>query len=459
MRARPTAPRARSIFAAPALAALVALGGCATVPGPGPEISGVRFAPYTMPKGIARSNRDLTQDFLDLTFALESGEPLPALLRYETPIRVYLRSPSLAAYRPDLETLLNRLRVEAGIDIAETRDPTKAQIFIEAVPASRIAKVFPTAACFIVPGERDWQGFQSRRAETHPRWSDQKSLGEAAIFLPLDTTPQDVRDCLAEEITQALGPANDLYRLPDSIWNDDNFHGAPTPFDMTILRALYQPELRSGMTRAEAAAVLPRVLDRVNPKGRGVPRQPRQPESRVFAEAVEMAQAHDAGRPERLAAARRAVQSAEEMRPVDHRLGVALLTLGRMNLRGDPALAATNFTDAYALFQTKLGPHDIRTAQAGVHMAALAAGVGQPEAAIALADKHVPDAIAGQNAVLVASLLAIKAEALAQLGRMPEAEAARLDSLRWARYGFGDADGSLGREQAQLTTLLASQEK
>ncbi|MER2508818.1 MAG: DUF2927 domain-containing protein [Amaricoccus sp.] len=462
MRARQPAALAPSAYAPPLLIALLTaflLAGCAVAPTQGPELSSVRFAPQTLPKGIARSNRDLAQDFLDLTFALESGEPLPALLRYETPVRVYLRSPSLASYRPDLEALLHRLRVEAGIDIAETRDPEQAQIFIEAVPASRIARVFPTAACFIVPGERDWQGFQSRRAETHPRWSEQKSLGEAAIFLPLDTTPQDVRDCLAEEITQALGPANDLYRLPDSIWNDDNFHGAPTAFDMTILRALYQPELRSGMTRKEAAAVLPRVLDKVNPKGRRLPRQPRQPESRVFAEAVEAAQAHDVGRGERLAAARRAVQSAEEMRPIDHRLGVALLTLGRMNLRGDPALAAANFTEAYDLFQTKLGPHDIRTAQAGVHMAALASGLGQPEAAIALADKHVPDAIAGQNAVLVASLLAIKAEALAQLDRLPEAEAARLDSLRWARYGFGDADGSLGREQAQLTALLASQKQ
>ena len=87
------------------------------------------------------------------------------------------------------------------------------------------------------------------------RWSDQETLGQAAIFLPLDTTPQDVRDCLHEEITQALGPANDLYRLPDSIWNDDNFHGMATPFDMLILRALYQPELAQ---RHDAARRWPR---------------------------------------------------------------------------------------------------------------------------------------------------------------------------------------------------------
>ena len=81
-------------------------------------------------------------------------------------MRVYLRSPDLAAYRPDLAALLARIRAEAGIDIAETDDPEAAQIQIEAVPAAQISRIFPTAACFIVPGETDWPGFLRRRAAT-----------------------------------------------------------------------------------------------------------------------------------------------------------------------------------------------------------------------------------------------------------------------------------------------------
>jgi Protein of unknown function (DUF2927) len=433
--------------------ALLGLAAC-TTPSPPTEITSVRFATVILPRGVARSNVDLAQDFLDLTFELESGEKLTGLLRYEEPVRVYMRSAGLADYRPDLTTLLDRLRQEAGIDIAETRDPARAQIQIEAVPSAQIARVYPSAACFIVPGETDWQSFMRRRSGGRLRWSDQKTLGRAAIFLPLDTTPQDVRDCLNEEITQALGPANDLYRLPDSIWNDDNFHGMATPFDMLILRTLYQPELHSGMSRAEVAAELPKLLNRVNPKGRRVPRQARQPESQVWAGAIEAALSRDAPRSERLAAAGVAAQIAAEMRPVDHRLGVALLTLGRLELRRDPAAAARDFSQAYALFTRLYGPDDVRTAQAGVHLAALALGTGQYEAAITLADRHVPAARAGQNAILLAGLLSIKAEALADLGREEEAQEVRLDSLRWARYGFGDADGALAREQAQLAALM-----
>lgn len=442
------------------LASLVclALAGCAAAPGPASSsrtpITSVRFGQAILPKGVAQSNADLVEDFLELTFQLENGEKLPHLLRYETPVRVYLSSPALADYRPDLAALLARLRAEAGIDIAETTDPAAAQIFIEAVPAAQIARVFPSAACFIVPGERDWKGFMRRHGDTRVRWPDQTTLEGAAIFLPLDTTPQDVRDCLHEEITQALGPADDLYRLPDSIWNDDNFHGMATRYDMTILRALYQPELHSGMTRTEAAAVLPKVLDRVNPAGRGLPRKARAPESRAWARAIEAALDRGAPRGKRLEAATLAAQIAAEMRPVDHRLGVSLLTLGRLTLRNDPEAAAKNFTEAYTLFRNALGDDDVRTAQAGVHVAALALGTGQYDIARALAERHEGAAIRGQNAVLLAGLLSIKAEALAAEGKAEAAQAARLDSLRWARYGFGDADGALAREQAQLAALM-----
>lgn len=420
---------------------------------PQPPLTGYRFPPAALPEGVARSNRDLAEDFLDLTFALESGETLKGLLRYEAPVRVSMTAPALEPYRGDLDALLARLRREAGIDIASVSDPAEAQLRIEAVPAEEIARVYPTAACFIVPGETDWRGFLRHRNKEQMRWSAQTRLRGAAIFLPPDSTPQDIRDCLNEEITQALGPANDLYRLPDSIWNDDNFHGLATSFDMLILRALYQPEFHSGMTREAVAAALPRVLGRVNPAGRGLPRAHRAPESPEWAAAIETALARDGTRANRLAAATDAVAMARVMQPVDHRLGVSLLTYGRLALRDDPVQAAKSFAEAYRVFRDIDGVEDIRTAQAGVHVAALALGTGNFETAVRLADRHVPGAKAGQNAILLAGLLSIKAEALDALGDADAARAARLDSLRWARYGFGDADGALAREQAQVAEI------
>ncbi|MFT6451993.1 MAG: hypothetical protein ACJA06_001481 [Halocynthiibacter sp.] len=54
-----------------------------------------------------------------------------------------------------------------------------------------------------------------------------------------------------------------------------------------------------------------------------------------------------------------------------------------------------------------------------------------------MVNENLPSVAASENAALLATLLMVKAEALELLGRASEARAVRLDSLGWARYGFG----------------------
>ena len=49
----------------------------------------------------------------------------------------------------------------------------------------------------------------------------------------------------------------------------------------------------------------------------------------------------------------------------------------------------------------------------------------------------MPAVTRSENAALLASLLMIKAEALDLTGDPVQAQALRLDSMGWARYGFG----------------------
>ncbi len=58
---------------------------------------------------VTRDNPEMAQDFLDLTFRLESGRAIVAMTRFEGPITVRVAPGAPATLAPDLDVLLNRL--------------------------------------------------------------------------------------------------------------------------------------------------------------------------------------------------------------------------------------------------------------------------------------------------------------------------------------------------------------
>jgi hypothetical protein len=76
-------------------------------------------------------------------------------------------------------------------------------------------------------------------------------------------------------------------------------------------------------------------------------------------------------------------------------------------------------------------------AQTALPLATLALARHDFNAALKHTETALPAAQASGNALLLASLMLTKAEALTALGRASDARSVRLDSLGWARYGFG----------------------
>ncbi len=69
--------------------------------------------------------------------------------------------------------------------------------------------------------------------------------------------------CLHEELTQGLGLPNDSPRARPSIFNDDEEFALLTDHDELLLRMLYAPELRPGMSVAEARPIVESLARRV----------------------------------------------------------------------------------------------------------------------------------------------------------------------------------------------------
>lgn len=395
----------------------------------------------------SRSNSDMVQDFLDLSFRMESGKVIPVMTRFEGPISVRITGAAPASLATDLNSLLTRMNREAGIDIALTTDAT-AQIVVEAVPQAVLQRAVPRAACFVVPRISSWDEFLIVRRTSQIDWTTLTKRDRAVIFVPADAAPQEVRDCLHEELAQALGPLNDLYRLPDSVFNDDNIHAVLTGFDMLILRAYYAPEMRNGMTRGEAAAVLPALFARLNPAGERRAKRAENDTPREWINAMELALANGSTPARRRAAAQQAIQIGQTLGWTGTREGFAYYAYGRLQVGNDSDSALSAFNAADQIYRQSPATQ-IHAAHIAVQKAAFALRGGDAQATMALADAAIPVARQHQNAALLATLMMFKAEALDMTGNTVTARAVRLDSLGWARYGFG-ADANV---QARLSEI------
>ncbi len=382
-----------------------------------------------------RSNAAMVRDILALEFQMESGRPLERMTRFEGPVTVTLKGKVPATAPAELARLIGRLRAEAGLDI-EAVAAGPASITVEFLPRAKLQALVPQAACFVAPRVSSWAEYRGARRTDKVDWATLSVRDKAAIFVPSDTSPQEVRDCLHEELAQALGPLNDLYELSNSVFNDDNFHTILTGFDMLVLRAHYAPELPNGTTRAEAAARLPALLARLNPAGEFPGAGPTKPTPRAWIDAIEAALGPKGGPIERRLAAQRALEIAHAEGWRDARLGFSWFALGRLSLADELDVAVISLAEAAQVYRGLPGT-GIHIAHIDMQMAAFALSAGQPDEAIRLVRRAKPAVFGAENAALLSSLMMIEAEALDMLGRNADARALRLDSLGWARYGFG----------------------
>ncbi|MFX0541145.1 DUF2927 domain-containing protein [Roseovarius sp. S4756] len=410
---------------------------------------GLKMFSLPQPSAPTRSNVDIARDFMDLALRLESGRDLSVLSRFEEPITVAVTGAPSATLQSDLSRLLLRLRSEAGIKITQVSGP--ANITIEAVSQDDIRRALPQAACFVAPNISTLAEYRTAKRSRQTAWSNLETRRKVAIFVPNDSSPQEVRDCLHEELSQALGPLNDLYRLPDSIFNDDNVHTVLTGFDMLILRAFYAPELRSGMPRREVAARIPAILARLNPGGERIASRPLATTPRAWVRAIQTALGPGATNAQRRAAAETALRIAETSGLTDHRRAFSHYAVGRIAQSTDPAYAQTQFAAADAYYR-RAPVMALHRAHSSAQLAAFAITQARGDDALAILLPQIAIAERHENAALLAQLMMMRAEALELSGRVSEGRQVRMDSLGWARYGYG-ADWAVRAKLREVSAL------
>ncbi|TYO90197.1 DUF2927 domain-containing protein [Oceanicella actignis] len=93
----------------------------------------------------------------------------------------------------------------------------------------------------------------------------------AIVAIKAETAGRLRLSCIHEELTQILGLVNDDPEARPSIFNDDQEFAALTRHDELLLRILYDPRLRHGMTAEEGMPIVRRIIAELAAAGEVAP--------------------------------------------------------------------------------------------------------------------------------------------------------------------------------------------
>lgn len=378
--------------------------------------------------------RSVARDFDRLMFQTEWGAPVPRLLKWEKPVTVALATPELAAYRGFLEGLLGRIRQAAPqLDIS-VAEGARGDITLRSAPRDEINEIAADALCFFIPHDVTWPEFKALDARDAAGWDQISKLETITVFVPANARPNDIRRCILEEVTQALGPGNDLYDLEDSIFNDDNAHNWPTSFDLLILRTLYSDRLRNGLSYDEAIVQARNAL-RAEPLGRLT--RNRDSIGPEFDNALLIAET-ETDLILRNHAAQAAISLAKTKDAAPHRLGEAYKTAALVAFdANDPVQVIDYLSKAELAHTSALASGSVHLARVRSQLAINLINLEQEETGLALMRLAEPVFAANGLDWQLAHALRWRAFALSQLGRWAEASGTALEALDWARYVYG----------------------
>ncbi|WP_245624715.1 DUF2927 domain-containing protein [Marinomonas fungiae] len=200
-----------------------------------------------------------------LTIALQreyNPSQTPRLVRWEKPIIVYIES---EAGDSSLQEQLLRIHTRhltriTGVPIDFTSDIRRANIIASFTTLDQVEE---KVARYIGDPESIRVALDEAICLGNFGVNSRGAIERGVIIIPVDYARQNARflDCIIEEITQLLGLPNDSDNVYPSIFNDVSSDIYLSPLDYILLKILYSPRLKAGMSAEQVDRLLPTVIN------------------------------------------------------------------------------------------------------------------------------------------------------------------------------------------------------
>lgn len=222
-----------------------------------------RFA-EAPPEFTRFSPQELSRGFTALAFGsdLRLGSSVRRLHRFEQPVRVFVESGGSVQRHDSYRQILMEFAgafPQLNLSIVGAREDANVTVRLidEKDFAAAIEQVFGRKMARAFVAKTDPQCMTSVQS------AERGGIVKVDSFVIVDQGDDVYFNCAYHEMLHVLGLSNHDQRNPWTALNQDRTVGYLTVYDRALVNILYDPRLKSGMTKTDVAKVLPDVAAHV----------------------------------------------------------------------------------------------------------------------------------------------------------------------------------------------------
>ena len=195
--------------------------------------------------------------FKEVALGFEGGNSSAITRKWRLPMRVFLDGDLSDPIINKVERTVNEINELAtdGFSVEMVNDSIRSNCYVFFGTTSQFIEKFPDAEDTI---DKNYGLFNV--------WWNFNYINRARIFIDTDRPSLTEQESLiVEEITQSLGLGKDSPRYPNSIFyetsDDGGFAREYADIDKELIRLLYHPDMRVGLSRSEVDNVLKEIFE------------------------------------------------------------------------------------------------------------------------------------------------------------------------------------------------------
>lgn len=214
---------------------------------------------FAQPVSHWQQSQYIENSFYDIALKNEYNTKQTKIRKWNQPLKVYIdhQVGDSNLHLRILKIHLSHLNqiTHLPVEYVKTKDQANLKVFI--TQSKYVNKIIATE---ISP--KSVKQLRNAVCLANIRQNKHSEITKALVIIPVDRARMHGKliSCFVEELTQILGLPNDSKSVYPTIFSDKNIYKLLTGLDYLLLKILYSPEVKAGMTQEEVKPIIVKLL-------------------------------------------------------------------------------------------------------------------------------------------------------------------------------------------------------